>query len=212
MTLGRSKTLSSTRIWCLIAFDEINTLCDFLDFVGKLWIYPQMQKIMILSQVIIAYPMRMFDMVLKCSKDIILIFQRAYRGFCTFKITNTYYWLPLPPILSLFTIDYHHLLLQLLPLPLPTTVYHHLWLLPPPLPTIDYHDLLLPPPPPVLLLTTTTTSTGKLVVVVSLPTLLLPPLHHIIATTATTIFKQRTTTLEIDNHDDVTTTTHNWWW
>ena len=113
--------------------------------------------------------------------------QSAYRGSCTFKITDTYYWLPLPPlppILSLFTIYYHHLL----PLPLPTTVYHHLWLLPPPLPTIDYHDLLLPPPPPILLLTTTTTtSTGKLVVVVSLPTLLLPPLHHITATTTTAI-------------------------
>ena len=100
MTFGRSKTLSNILIWCLIAFDEINNLCDFLDFVEKLWIHPQTQKIMILSQVI-TYLMRMFDMVLKCWKDIILIFQRAYRGFCTFKITTTtttistctYYWL-----------------------------------------------------------------------------------------------------------------------
>ena len=90
MTFGRSKTLSNILIWCLIAFDEINNLCDFLDFVEKLWIHPQTQNIMILSQGI-TYPMRMFDMVLKCSKDIILIFKRAYRGFCTFKITTTYY-------------------------------------------------------------------------------------------------------------------------
>ena len=139
MAFERSKTLSNILIWCLIAFDEIHNLCDFLDCVEKLWIHPTTQKIMILSRAI-TYPMRMFDMVSKFSKVITLIFKRAYRGFCTFKITNTYYWLPLPPLtplLSLFTIDYHHLLLQLLPLPLPTTEYHHLLLLPlpPPLPT-----------------------------------------------------------------------------
>ena len=51
MTFGRSKTLSNILIWCLIALDEINNLCDFLDFVEKLWIHPQTHKI-ILSQVI----------------------------------------------------------------------------------------------------------------------------------------------------------------
>ena len=99
MTFGRSKTLSNILIWCIIAFDEITNLCDFLDFVENLWIHPQTRKIMILSQVI-TYPMWMFDMALKCSKYIILIFKRAYWGFCTFKNTTTnyhyctHYWLP----------------------------------------------------------------------------------------------------------------------
>ena len=199
MTFERLKTLSNILIWCLIAFDEIHNLFDFLDCVVKLWIHPQTQKSMILSRAM-TYLMRMFDMLSKFSRIINLIFKRTYRGFCKFKITNTYYWVPLPPILSLLTIDYH-LLLQLLSLPtyywIPPSITE-LLPLPPPLLTTDYHDLLLPLLPLLLtadyhrlhlLPTTTTTSTGKLLMVESLPTLLLPPLHHIIATTTTIKFR-----------------------
>ena len=127
MTFRRSKTVSNIFIGFLIASDEINNLCDFLDFVEKLWIHPQTQKIIILSQVI-TYPMRMFDMVLKCSKGISLIFQRVYRGFCTCKITATYYWLsPLTPLKSLLLLtsttyyyNYYHYLYLLLN----TTIYY----------------------------------------------------------------------------------------
>ena len=109
MTFERLKTLSNILIWCLIAFDEIHNLFDFLDCVEKLWIHPQTQKSMILSQAM-TYLMRIFDMLSKFSRIINLIFKRAYRGFYKLKITNTYYWVPLPPILSLLTTDYHKLL------------------------------------------------------------------------------------------------------
>ena len=72
MTFERSKTLSNILIRCLIAFDEIHNLYDFLDCVEKLWIHPTTQKIMTLSRVI-TYPMRVFDMVPKFSKVITLI-------------------------------------------------------------------------------------------------------------------------------------------
>ena len=121
----------------------------FLGLCGKVVDSSTNAKKYDLSQAM-TYLMRMFDMLSKFSRIINLIFKRTYRSFCKFKITNTYYWVPLPPILSLLTIDYH-LLLQLLSLPtyywIPPSIAK-LLPLPPPLLTTDYHDLLLPPPPP----------------------------------------------------------------
>ena len=46
MTFGRSKTVSNILIRCFIASDKINTLNDFVDFVEKLWIHTQTQKML----------------------------------------------------------------------------------------------------------------------------------------------------------------------
>ena len=74
MTFGRSKTVSNILISCLITSDEINILCDFLDFVQKLWIHPQTQKMLISSEAM-WHPMRMFDTVLERPKVILLVFE-----------------------------------------------------------------------------------------------------------------------------------------
>ena len=185
MTFGRSNTLSHILIWCLIGFDEINNLCDFLDFVEKLWIHPQTRKIMILSQVI-TYPMRMFDMALKCSKYIILIFKRAWRGFCTFKITTT---------------NYHYLLLTTTSTTTTTTTTTRV-LLPPPLPNTDYHhiSLLLPLPPPLP----------------PLPTTDFHHHHHYYHPTTTSALKvvRGFCTFKITTtaFNTATTTNYVWWW
>ena len=72
MTFRRSKTVSNIFIGFLIASDEINNLCDFLDFVGKLWILPQTQK-MLISLEAMKHLMKMFDTVLERIKVILWV-------------------------------------------------------------------------------------------------------------------------------------------
>ena len=74
MTFGRSKTVSNILIRCPIAFDEINILCDFLDFVENLWNQTQTQKVLISSEAM-GHLMRMFDTVLERLKVILLVFE-----------------------------------------------------------------------------------------------------------------------------------------
>ena len=74
MTFGRSKTVSNILIRCLIASDEINSLCDFLDFVENLWNTPQTQKVLISSEAM-GHHMKTFDTVLERPKVILLIFE-----------------------------------------------------------------------------------------------------------------------------------------
>ena len=66
MTFGRFKTVSNTLIRCPIVFDEINTLCDFVNFVENLSNQTQTQKVLI-SLETMGYRMRTFDTVLKIS-------------------------------------------------------------------------------------------------------------------------------------------------
>ena len=72
MTSGRSKTVSNIIIRCPIASDEINSLCDLLDFVENLWNQTQTQKVLILSETM-GHHMMMFDTVLECPKVILLV-------------------------------------------------------------------------------------------------------------------------------------------
>ena len=74
MTFGRSKTVSNILIRCSIDSDEINTFCDFLDFVGNLWNQTQTQKVLILSEAM-GHRMRTFDTVLERPKGILLVFE-----------------------------------------------------------------------------------------------------------------------------------------
>ena len=74
MTSGHSKTVSNILIRCPIALDEINTLCDFLDFVENLWNQTQTQKVLISSEAM-GHLMRMFDTVLERPKVILLVFE-----------------------------------------------------------------------------------------------------------------------------------------
>ena len=74
MTFGRSKTVSNILIGCLIASNRINTFNDFVDFVGKLWIHTQTQKMLISSEAM-GHRMRMFDTVLERPKVILLVFE-----------------------------------------------------------------------------------------------------------------------------------------
>ena len=77
MTFGRSKTVSNILVrlvGCLIASDEINKLNDLVDFVEKLWIHPQTQKMLLLSEAMMHH-MRMFDTVLERPKVIFLAFE-----------------------------------------------------------------------------------------------------------------------------------------
>ena len=74
MTFGCSKTVSNILIRCLIAFDEINNLCDFLDFVENLWDQTQTQKVLTSSEAM-GDRMRMFDTVLERPKVILLVFE-----------------------------------------------------------------------------------------------------------------------------------------
>ena len=74
MTFGRSKAVSNILIRCLIAFDEINNLCDFLDFVENLWNQTQPQKVLI-SLEATEHRMRMFDTVLERPKAILVVFE-----------------------------------------------------------------------------------------------------------------------------------------
>ena len=68
-TFERSKNVSSTLIGWLNAFDKINTLSDFVDFVEKVWIHTQTQKMLTLSETM-RHRMRMFDTVLERPKVI----------------------------------------------------------------------------------------------------------------------------------------------
>ena len=74
MTFGRFKTVSNILIRCPIVSDEINTLCDFLDFVENLWNQTQTQKVLISSETM-GHLMRMFDTVLERPKVILLVFE-----------------------------------------------------------------------------------------------------------------------------------------
>ena len=141
MTFGRSKTLPNILIWCLIAFDEINNLCDFLNFVEKLWIHPQTQNIMILSQVI-TYPMRVFGMVLKCSKGhtyywLPLPLLQPHTTTTTIS-TRTYYWLP-PSITTTITTTTTIFTYYWVPPPTTSSTYYWLQPLLPALHTTDFH-------------------------------------------------------------------------
>ena len=72
MTFARSKTVSNILIRCLMAYDKMNTLNDFVDFVEKLWIHTQTQKMLTLSEAM-RHRMRMFDTVLERPKVILLV-------------------------------------------------------------------------------------------------------------------------------------------
>ena len=72
MTFGRSKTVSNILIRCPIASEEINSLCDFLDFVENLWNQTQTQKVLISSEAM-GHRMRMFDTALERPKVILLV-------------------------------------------------------------------------------------------------------------------------------------------
>ena len=72
MTFGHSKTVSNILIRCPIASDEINNLCDFLDFVENLWNQTQPQKVLI-SLEAMEHRMRMFDTVLERPKVTLFI-------------------------------------------------------------------------------------------------------------------------------------------
>ena len=74
MTFGHSKTVSNILIRCPIASDDINNLCDFLDFVENLWNQTQTQKVLISSEAM-GDRMRMFDTVLERPKVILLVFE-----------------------------------------------------------------------------------------------------------------------------------------
>ena len=74
ITFRHSKTLSNILIRCLIAYDKINTLNDFVDFVEKLWIHTQTQKMLTLSEAT-RHRMRIFDMVLERPKFILLVLE-----------------------------------------------------------------------------------------------------------------------------------------
>ena len=74
MTFGRSKTGSNILIRYPIASDEINSLCDFLDFVEILWNQTQTQKVLISSEAM-GHRTRMFDTDLEHQKVILLIFE-----------------------------------------------------------------------------------------------------------------------------------------
>ena len=74
MTFWCDKVVSTILIGCLIASDKINTLSDFVDFVEKLWIHTQTQKMLTLSEEM-RYPMRMFDAVLERPKVLLLVFE-----------------------------------------------------------------------------------------------------------------------------------------
>ena len=74
MTFERSKTVSNIHIQCSIAPDEINSLCDFLDFVENLWNQTQTQKVLISSGVM-EHCMVMFDTVLERSNVILLVLE-----------------------------------------------------------------------------------------------------------------------------------------
>ena len=74
ITFGRSKTVSNTLIRCPIASEEINSLCDFFDFVEILWNQTQPQKVLISSEAM-GYRMRVFDAVLERPKVILFVFE-----------------------------------------------------------------------------------------------------------------------------------------
>ena len=74
MTFGRSKTVSNIIIRCLIASEEINSLCDFFDFVENLWNQTQTQKVLISSEAM-GHRMMMFDTVLERLKVILLVLE-----------------------------------------------------------------------------------------------------------------------------------------
>ena len=78
MTFGRSKTVSNILIRCPIASDEINNLCDFLDFVENLWNTSQTQKVLISSEAM-GHRMRMFDTVLE-RPEVILLVSKSHRN------------------------------------------------------------------------------------------------------------------------------------
>ena len=78
MTFGRSKTVSNILIRCLIASDEINSLCDFLDFVENLWNQTQTQKVLISSETM-GHRMRMFNTVLE-RPEVILLVSKSHRN------------------------------------------------------------------------------------------------------------------------------------
>ena len=74
MTFARSITVSNIIIPCFIAYDKINTLNDFVDFVEKLWIHTQTQKMLTLSEAM-KHRMRMFDTVLERPKGPLLVLE-----------------------------------------------------------------------------------------------------------------------------------------
>ena len=72
MTFGRSKTVSNILIRCSIVSDEINTFCDFVDFVENLWNQTQTQKVFISSEAM-RHGMSVFDVLLEHPKVILLV-------------------------------------------------------------------------------------------------------------------------------------------
>ena len=72
MPFGCSKTVSKILNGCLIASGKINSLSDFQDFVGRLWIHPQAQKMLIFSEAM-RHHLRIFDTGLEHPKGILLI-------------------------------------------------------------------------------------------------------------------------------------------
>ena len=74
MTFEDIKTVSNIHIGCLLASDEINTFCDFLDSVENLCNQTQTQKVLISSEAM-GHFMRMFDTVLERPKVILLVFE-----------------------------------------------------------------------------------------------------------------------------------------
>ena len=72
MTFERPKFVSNILIGQPIFSDETSNLCDFVDFVGKLWTHTQIQK-MLISPEEMGCPMRMFDTVLGRSNVILLV-------------------------------------------------------------------------------------------------------------------------------------------
>ena len=74
MTFERSKTVLNILVRCPIASDDINSLCDFFDFVENLWNQTQTQKVLISSETM-GHRMRVFDTVLERPKVILLVFE-----------------------------------------------------------------------------------------------------------------------------------------
>ena len=74
MTFGRSKTESNILTRCLIASDEINSLCDFFDFVENSWNLTQTKKVLISSEAM-RHRVRIFDSGLERPKVIVLVFE-----------------------------------------------------------------------------------------------------------------------------------------
>ena len=72
MAFGRSKTVSKILMQCSIASDEINSLCDFSNFVENLWNQTQTQKLWISSEAM-EHCLRIFDAVLERPKVILLV-------------------------------------------------------------------------------------------------------------------------------------------